>query len=262
MARGGILSDRAAEICEQMLGGSRWRIVGTGSHALWLPGSESSAISSVGHAGIIDWSVADRMVVVRSGTTIEDLRAELGEQGQMIPVSASTGTVGGLLSMGLPHAAEAKYGPVKDWVLGMTVLLGDGTVAKVGSRVAKSVAGYDIHRALVGARGGLGMILDVNLKTFPLADLHEAWAVNSVTERWIKRTLPAHFDEELAAEPEVLGLCRETSTYLLSAKPKALSPGWWIGPGGTASSPMAPSLEAKLKQAMDPKARWEEGWKR
>lgn len=255
------MSDRLTEIQGQVLTEPRWRIAGSGSHKTWLPKGDAPALSTLGHEGIVEWSPPDRVVVVRAGTTLRDLQAELAAKDQMIPALGSGGTVGGLLAMGLPHAAEATYGPVRDWVFGMTVLLGDGTVAKVGSRVAKSVAGYDLHRVMVGSRGGLALILEANLRTFPLADLPEPWPIHSGSEQWIRRTLRSEFESEVENRNDVVARCAATATYVTGLRPERDRPGWWIGPAGQSSPMWSPDLARKIKAAVDPLDRWEEGWR-
>src|SRR5690242_21421221 len=61
-----------------------------------------------------------------------------------------------------------RYGEPRDVVLGMTVELADGTVARCGGRVVKNVAGYDLARLFTGARGRLGAIRQLALRLHPL----------------------------------------------------------------------------------------------
>ena len=178
-------------------------------------------------------------MTVRSGTSLTDLNLALAEQSQMVPVGESDSTIGGLIAMNLPHANEERYGPVKDWVLGMTLLTSDGLLAKAGSRVAKNVAGYDIHRAMAGSRGELGLILDIHLRTFPLASLHPDWDIKS-RPVWISR-IPS-------------------GTKLLGEMPVAQSEGWWMGPNGRHYPHDASGLRGRLRISFDLESKWARGW--
>lgn len=214
-------------------------IVGTGSHQHWLPATDAPVLQTLGHRGLVDYWPEDRVVTVRSGTTLNDLNLALAEHHQMIPVASLPSTIGGLVAMNLPHANEARYGPVKDWVLGMTILTSDGLLAKVGSRVAKNVAGYDIHRAMAGSRGEFGLILDIHLRTFPLAPLLPPWDVQS-RPMWVSRTL--------------------SQTELRGEEPNVDGDGWWMGPHGTHFPHGASDLRERLRISLDPESKWASGW--
>ena len=121
---------------------------------------------------------ADASVTAASGT----LRQELKRSGQCLPCNTvladgsfetSLQTVGRGIAINFPHCLQAQCGSWRDWVLGMTVVLADGTVVKTGSKAVKSVAGYDVHKLMIGAYDTLGIVVDVTLRTFPLKALPE-----------------------------------------------------------------------------------------
>lgn len=142
-----------------------FRIQGTDSHADSRPQALSSTqrISLAGLSGIVQYSPADLVVSVKAGTLITQLQEELRSKGQCLPLIESGGTIGGGVSMG--------SGAWRDWVLGLQLVLADGTIAKAGSSAVKNVAGYDLHKFLVGTRGTLAVITEVTLRTAPLASL-------------------------------------------------------------------------------------------
>ncbi|HEY1428004.1 MAG TPA: FAD-linked oxidase C-terminal domain-containing protein, partial [Candidatus Tumulicola sp.] len=77
-------------------------------------------------------------------------------------------TVGGTLAAGWRGPRRHLYGPPRDWAIGSTVALADGTIARAGGMVVKNVAGYDLSRLYVGSFGTLGVLIRANLKTLPL----------------------------------------------------------------------------------------------
>jgi len=123
-------------------------------------------------AGISSYEPSELVATVRAGTPLAELEAALAEQGQCLPFEpprfAPGGTVGGMVAAGLSGPARAAVGCVRDYLLGATVLDGQGRVLTFGGQVMKNVAGYDVSRALAGSLGVLGVILEVSLKVLPL----------------------------------------------------------------------------------------------
>ena len=129
-------------------------------------------------AGILEHFATDQVVRVLGGTPIQQLLQDLAKTGQTIPMpdprslglapAGFPGLLAGTISMDMPHAFAGSHGSWRDWVLGMTVVLSDGTTIKTGSNAVKNVAGYDLHKLFIGARGTLGVITEVVLRTYPL----------------------------------------------------------------------------------------------
>lgn len=166
-----------AELQEAVRTHPRLRLSGSDTKSAFrLPG-EDAADLRIAVSGIIEHHVDDQVVAVGAGTPVAELQAALREKGQCLPLPSHPllagfpGTVGGSLSMTLPHALQAQCGSWRDWVLGMTLVRADGTVAKTGSKAVKNVAGYDVHKLVIGARGTLGVVAEVILRTFPLKSL-------------------------------------------------------------------------------------------
>jgi glycolate oxidase FAD binding subunit len=116
----------------------------------------------------IEWVQPDEMIVsCGAGTPVDDLTAALAEHGQTIALPAG-GTVGGALSCGHSDIRRLGYGPVRDVLLQARYVAAHGEVVKAGGPTVKNVSGFDLPRLLVGARGTLGFIGDVILRTRPL----------------------------------------------------------------------------------------------
>ena len=119
---------------------------------------------------IVEHSPADLVVTVEAGVPLSVLNAELARAGQWLPLDPPGGvgaTVGGIVATNAAGAQSFTYGAPRAFVLGMTVVLADGRVIKVGGRVVKNVAGYDLSKLFNGSFGTLGLITEINFKLRP-----------------------------------------------------------------------------------------------
>ena len=124
-------------------------------------------------AGVVDHVPADLTVTVGAGTRLADLTAGLARAGQFLPLDpphADEATVGGIIAANSNGFWRARYGGVRDLLIGTRTALADGTVARAGGRVVKNVAGYDLDKLLVGSFGTLGVIAEATLKVLPLPE--------------------------------------------------------------------------------------------
>lgn len=123
-------------------------------------------------SGISSYEPSELVVTARAGTLLSELEQTLAAQGQCLafepPRFADGGTVGGMVAAGLSGPARAAVGSVRDYVLGATLLNGEGQVLTFGGQVMKNVAGYDVARLLAGSLGTLGVICEVSLKVLPV----------------------------------------------------------------------------------------------
>jgi glycolate oxidase FAD binding subunit len=123
------------------------------------------------HRGIVSYDPAELVITARSGTPLAEVVAELAAHGQRFafepPAFGPGATIGGTVACGLSGPARAFAGPLRDYVLGVRVLTGDGRVLRFGGEVMKNVAGYDVARTMAGAFGTLGVLLDVSFKVLP-----------------------------------------------------------------------------------------------
>jgi hypothetical protein len=133
-------------------------------------GSPAPQISLARFAGIVDYHPEDLVVTVGAGTRLSYLNKVLGEHGQWLPVVPADGgddSIGGLVAAGVDGGLKGSQGSVRDRVLGMRVVTPAFGPVFVGSRVVKSVAGYNLVRIMAGTRGALGVITSVVLKVSP-----------------------------------------------------------------------------------------------
>lgn len=117
----------------------------------------------------VAYDPAEMLCVVEAGMRIHDVRAMLAEGGQEWPVDApDDATVGGVIATGGPTIRQLRAGTMRDTIVEMEVVTGDGRLVKSGARTVKNVTGYDVHRLLTGSLGTLGVIVQVALKVRPL----------------------------------------------------------------------------------------------
>lgn len=117
---------------------------------------------------ILEHAAGDLTATVEAGVRLSHLQSVLAEHGQMLALDPpGDPTIGACLADNLSGPRRHRYGTVRDLVLGVTVVLPDGTVANSGGKVVKNVAGYDLGKLFCGSRGTLGLIARVSLRLHP-----------------------------------------------------------------------------------------------
>ncbi|WP_197319358.1 FAD-binding oxidoreductase [Saccharomonospora sp. NB11] len=133
--------------------------------------------------GVLTYNPSDMTVSVRAGTPLRELAAELGEHGQRVAFDTARvrrgATVGGLVATADSGPLAWSYGSLRDLVIGATVVLADGTVARTGGHVIKNVAGYDLAKLLHGSYGVFGLLVEVVLRLHPLPSASRTVSVDA-----------------------------------------------------------------------------------
>ena len=141
---------------------------------LGMRGGPVSGVRVVRPPAGIEWIQADEMTLrCGAGTPIDELDAALSEVGQCVALPPG-GTVGGALSVGKSGIRRLGYGPVRDVLLQACYVSDGGEVVQAGGPTVKNVSGFDLCRLLVGARGTLGFIGDVIIRSRP-RPAHSQW---------------------------------------------------------------------------------------
>jgi glycolate oxidase len=131
---------------------------------------------------IVEIDAAERVAVVEAGVINDVLRRAVAEHALWYPpdpASYRISTIGGNAATNAGGICCVKYGVTRDYVLGMTVVLADGEIVRLGRRTAKGATGYDLTALMVGSEGTLGIITDVTLKLLPLGGREERAVVGS-----------------------------------------------------------------------------------
>lgn len=144
-------------------------ITGLGTH-----GGAVDGVRTVHPPSGIEWIQADEMTMrCGAGTPVGDVDAALAEVRQCVALPPG-GTVGGALSVGHSGLRRLGYGPVRDVLLQTCYVSDRGEVVQAGGPTVKNVSGFDLCRLLVGARGTLGFLGDVIIRTRPRPQ-HSQW---------------------------------------------------------------------------------------
>jgi glycolate oxidase FAD binding subunit len=120
---------------------------------------------------VIEHPWQDLTCTVQAGCTWSKLQQSLAAHGQFValdPILQSRATVGGILSTNDSGVLRQRYGSLRDLVIGMTLVLPDGTIARTGGKVVKNVAGYDLSKLLTGSLGTLAIITEANFRLHSL----------------------------------------------------------------------------------------------
>ena len=138
-------------------------------------------LSTVRMDEVIEHVPGDQVVRVQAGIKLEDLQKRLAGSDQMLgidpPETKSGATVGGVVAANSSGPRRHRYGTIRDLIIGITVVLSDGTVAKAGGKVVKNVAGYDLSKLFTGSLGTLGVIAECNFRLHPRPETARTVAV-------------------------------------------------------------------------------------
>ena len=119
---------------------------------------------------ILEHAAGDLVVRAQAGVPLADLQAALAPAGQWLALDPPEprATVGGVVAANASGPRRLRYGTVRDLIIGITVVLADGTVAHAGGKVVKNVAGYDLAKLFCGSLGTLGMVVEAIFRLHPL----------------------------------------------------------------------------------------------
>src|SRR5581483_2588860 len=127
---------------------------------------------------ILEHAWADMTASVEAGATVQSFQDTLAQHGQRLaidPLFPEHATIGGILSTNDSGTLRLRFGALRDLIIGITIALSDGTIAKSGGKVVKNVAGYDLPKLLTGAFGTLGVITRAVFRLHPLPRLRRSF---------------------------------------------------------------------------------------
>jgi glycolate oxidase FAD binding subunit len=154
------------------------RFVGAGTKPWGGPGGECGVeLGTRALDAVVEHNRGDLTAVLQPGASLRELGELFADAGQMLPLDPPLGdgdaaTLGGVVATGDSGPLRHRYGAVRDLVLGITVALPDGTLARAGGKVIKNVAGYDLAKLFSGSYGTLGLITEVAVRLLPRPPAH------------------------------------------------------------------------------------------
>jgi glycolate oxidase FAD binding subunit len=139
--------------------------------ALSTPDAGSRALDVAALDGIVEYAPSEFTVTALAGTPVAAIAAALADHGQYLPFDPilldAGATLGGTIAAGVSGSGRVRYGGIRDFVLGVRFLDGDGILVRGGGKVVKNAAGFDLPKLMVGSLGSLGVLVEVTLKVFP-----------------------------------------------------------------------------------------------
>lgn len=153
--------------------GKKISVVGGGTKRGFGGMTESADIllSLANYKGIVEHTVGDLTLTVKSGTTFKELQEYLNKHNQKIsldPAWPEYATIGGIIASNESGPKRLGYGSARDVVIGLRTVYPDGRIIRTGGKVVKNVAGYDMNKLFIGSMGTLGVLSEVTVKLRPL----------------------------------------------------------------------------------------------
>jgi glycolate oxidase FAD binding subunit len=216
---------------------------GGGTRLHWgAPPERCDLMLDLGGLGqVLEHEAGDLVVRAQAGVTLRALNEKVAGGGQelVVEVPYEAATVGGALATGAAGPRRFRYGAARDLLIGVTVVLADGTIARSGGKVVKNVAGYDLGKLLTGSYGTLGVIAEATFRLHPLA----------ADRRWVTCACPAEPSAAAGLTGVVAASTAEPSAVELDWATSAGPPALAVLVEGTAARPRADAVAELMRES-------------
>lgn len=159
-----------AEVADAVRSTAKLLPVGAGTKPR-LSNVEASRLSLRGLSGVIEYDPSEFTFTALAGTPLRDISAALAEKGQYLPfdpmLAAAGATIGGTVAAGLSGPGRFRYGGLRDFILCVRFVDGLGRILRLGGKVVKNAAGFDLPKFFVGSLGRFGVLGEITFKVFP-----------------------------------------------------------------------------------------------
>jgi FAD/FMN-containing dehydrogenase len=149
---------------------------------------------------VLEHAPEDMTVTVEAGATLASLQRHLAARGQWVPIDPPHPdrlTIAELLGSNASGPRRYGCGTIRDHLIGLRVALAGGQLIRSGGKVVKNVAGYDLMKLFVGARGSLGVVVEATFKLMPIPEQETFVAVRSASLADVEQFRRAILDSEL-----------------------------------------------------------------
>jgi glycolate oxidase FAD binding subunit len=162
----------AAEAVEAVRAAPRVMVVGAGTKPrLSAVGADYQRISTARLQGIIEYEPSEFTFTALAGTPLKQIVAALAECGQYLPfdplLADAGATLAGTVAAGLSGPGRWRFGGLRDFILGVQFVDGAGRLLRMGGKVVKNAAGFDLPKFFVGSAGRYGVLTELTFKVFP-----------------------------------------------------------------------------------------------
>ena len=190
------------------------------------PARLDAVLHTRGMAAIREHAPSDQIVAVQAGMTLAELQRHLAGHRQRLaidPPFPERATVGGIVAANAFGPRRTRYGPVRDLVIGITVIRADGAVARGGGKVVKNVAGFDLPRLYCGSLGTLGLVAEVVFRLHPLPEASATALFEGLDAADVAETVPVLRD--LGVEPTAIAALPSGGKLALGVRFEGFAPG-------------------------------------
>ena len=160
----------ARQIAEAIRDAKRVIAVGAGTKPA-LSAVPAERISTRGLTGIVEYDPTEFTFTALAGTPLKEIAQVLSERGQYLPfdplLTDAGATLGGAIASGLSGPGRFRFGGIRDFILGVQFVDGMGRLLRMGGKVVKNAAGFDVPKFLTGSLGRFGCITEATFKVFP-----------------------------------------------------------------------------------------------
>ncbi len=161
---------------------ARWHVRAGGTKpALSTPPPGIDELNLAGLTGITEYSPEECTFTALAGTRLADVQDALAPHGQYLPFdppfAPAGATLGGTVAAGVSGPGRLRFGGVRDFLIGVRFVDGDGHVRRSGGKVVKNAAGFLLHQALVGSAGRFAVLAELTFKVFPAPEASATVAI-------------------------------------------------------------------------------------
>ncbi len=132
---------------------------------------DCSLVSLSDLSGMIEYEPSEFTFTAWAGSRVSEIEGELNQRGQYLPFDPvllhAGATLGGTIASGLSGPGRFRFGGVRDFLIGIQWLDGQGRLIRGGGKVVKNAAGFDFPKFMVGSLGRYGILVEVTFKVFP-----------------------------------------------------------------------------------------------